>query len=488
MQSTGWPLEILSWQLNRAYPGTSYETRVAAKGGIYPYRFALRTAPTGMAIDVRRGVVTWAAPATSTGPHNVAVDITDAAGAQTSTTWTVEVTTRGFYFVSANGSDVTGDGSRANPWATPGWANNPTHNHAPTDIVYVTAGTYPVTLELGARNGHRSPLVWLAWPGDRVVLDAGRTVAVGMALRAGDRALFQGFEWQNAREKMFWLQGTTRNVVWRNNIMRDITSVGTNNPAFIFTEDDNASRPIEGRVQYDRLVAQDNLFHTLRNTATDPTQPSPAHGAAAVLYNVQNFLFEDNEVYDIDGRCVGDKDDGYFNTYRNNVLHDCSEGGIRIENQISQGQIEVSHNLIYGIDAGIVIGWQPGYLRDVYVHHNTVVDGYIKFRWVLNEPLSGNIVVERNLISRSDGRHAYDAEEPDAMTAVDSDRVTIDRNLVWTTGSAIFAGQWGRVLRDFAAWQSAGHDAAGVNADPALVDRRLPAASPYLGYYGRDLP
>ena len=344
--------------------------------------------------------------------------------------------------------------------------------------MYVTAGAYRVNIALGARNQHRSPLVWLAWPGDRVVLDAGGTVAVGIATRPDDRALFEGFEWRNASEKMFWLQGTTRNVIWRRNVMHGITSRGTNNPAFIFSEDDGASRPIEGRVQYDRLVVQDNVFYNLRNDVQ--------HGAAAVLYNVQNFLFEDNTVYDIDGRCVGDKDDGYYNTFRHNVLYDCSLGGIQLENQISQGQIEVSHNLIHGINAAIVLSWQPGYLRDVRVHHNTVVDGFIRFRWALNDPRSANFRVHNNLITRGDGGTVYDADEPDANTALDAGKVIVERNLLWTQGAHVFSGNYGAIDMNFMQWQQAGRDVDGLLANPNLVNFRLPGDSPYYGTYGRD--
>lgn len=474
-----WPLEILSWPLDRAYPGTCYRTRLAVKGGNYPYRFTLLTAPSGARLHPHTGEVAWVAPDTATAPQPIEVEILDSAGATLRTTWTVRVTTEGFFFVSAHGEDsAAADGSRARPWATLAFANNAARNHQPTDIVYVTAGTYPVNMELGARNQHRSPLVWLAWPGDRVVLDAGGTVAVGIATRPDDRVLFEGFEWRNATEKMFWLQGTTRNVIWRRNTMHGITSDGANNPAFIFSEDDGASRPIEGRVQYDRLVVQDNVFHGLRNNVQ--------HGAAAVLYNVQNFLFEDNTVYDIDGRCVGDKDDGYYNTFRHNVLYGCSLGGIQLENQYSQGQIEVSHNLIRDIEAAIVLSWQPGYLRDVRVHHNTIVNGFVRFRWALNDTRSVNFRVHNNLITRTDAGTLYDAEEPDANTALDAGKVIIDDNLLWTTGQQVYSANYGAVRMNFAQWQQARRDTNGLLTDPGLVDSRLPSDSPYYGIYGRD--
>ncbi len=483
---SAWPLEILSWQLDRAYPGVCYSTRIGVKGGAYPYTFATRQAPSGMRLNARTGEVIWLAPNAAAPAQRVEIEVTDSLGAKLTTSWDIAVTTQGFYFVSTSGSDSTGaNGSRASPWRTLAYANNALRNHSPSDIIYVMAGTYPVNLEIGARNQYKSPLVWMTWPGDRVVLDAGKTVAIGINTRPTDRVLFQGFEWQNATEKMFWLQGTTSNIVWRGNTMHGIESVGRNNPAFIFSEDDSTFRPIEGRVQYDRLVVQDNVFYTLRNYADIASQPSPEHGAAAVLYNVQNFLFEDNEVFDIDGRCVGDKDDGYYNTFRHNVLHNCSAGGIRLENQITQGQIEVNHNLMYGMNEAIVIGWQPGYIRDVRVHHNTIVDGLIRFRGVLNDPRSVNFLVSNNLIVRTDAGRNYNADEPEGLAALNAGKITIDNNLLWTTGAYVFSGD-SAARADLATWKASGHDLSSLFVNPGLINYRLPPGSTYLGRYGRD--
>ena len=56
---TGWPLELLSWNVNKAYPGIEYNYRLGIKGGEYPYRFALRHGPSGMVVDSITGEIKW---------------------------------------------------------------------------------------------------------------------------------------------------------------------------------------------------------------------------------------------------------------------------------------------------------------------------------------------------------------------------------------------------------------------------------------------
>ena len=109
-------------------------------------------------------------------------------------------------------------------------------------------------------------------------------------------------------------------------------------------------------------------------------------------------MFEDNHVYDMEGNGINEKDDGYFNTIRNNRFHDV-DIGIYLLSQHSQMNMDVHHNLVYDArNMGITVGGQPGYIKNVYVHHNTIVDHSLHLRWVLSEPLSGNVNVYNNII------------------------------------------------------------------------------------------
>ena len=133
----------------------------------------------------------------------------------------------------------------------------------------------------------------------------------------------------------------------------------------------------------------------------------------------------------------------------------------------------------------IVIGWQPGYLRDVRVHHNTIVDGHIRFRWVLNDPRSVNFLVSNNLIVRSDAGRNYNADEPEGLAALNAGKVAIDNNLLWTNGAYVFSGS-SAARADLSGWRASGHDRNSLFVNPGLINYRLPPGSPYLGRYGRD--
>lgn len=90
------------------------------------------------------------------------------------------------------------------------------------------------------------------------------------------------------------------------------------------------------------------------------------HGGAMVFYTVRDAVVEDNVIENIQrGECFGDKDNGYGNTYRNNVLR----GSCSLLGQWNNDEIEISHNFIEG---GLRVGLQPGWLRNIWVHHNTI--------------------------------------------------------------------------------------------------------------------
>jgi len=483
-----WPLEILTWDRTRAYPGTVYDFRLGVKGGVFPYTFSLAKNPSGMTIHPGKGTLLWEVPNRIIEAHEVEVVIVDSEGSTLRHRFEVEVTRKGFFFVAADGEDDdTADGSIDNPWKTPAFANDEARNHLLTDIIYIKTGTYPMKLSIYSRK--RSPLIWMAWPGDKVILegDGVSRAMIGLRTEANDKALFQGLEFRNSGAKMFWVSGKTSNVIWRKNVMHGIKSTGRTNPSFIFCSD-GGGRPIEGKVLYNRLVVQENVFYDLTN--------DKGHGGSVVLYDVMNFLFEENESYDIAGNSVVDKDDGYYNTIRNNILHD-AKAGIILANQYTQGQVEVSYNLIYDIGIKrngkrsggnpIVIGVQPGYIQDIFVHHNTVVDGPIRFRWVLADSRSANINIYNNIIRNENG-WVYTAKSV-VEEAIFSDKVNIDNNLVWTSGQRFFGYGRGAQKRSFEEWQAEGKDKHGEFKDPELdKDNRLPKKSLYLGRYGRDLP
>jgi hypothetical protein len=479
-----WQMEVLSWDLDKALPGVEYNYRLAVRGGHYPYTFALLAGPTGMTIHAGTGEIRWTPAADSTG-HTVRISITDSRGATLLHSFTVDADRSAFRFVAASGNNTTGDGSEAAPWASMAFASV----HAGTDrYVYVKAGTYNETFSINASTCGR----FLAYPGDEVrVIGTGGSNA-SISFNGGNRLIFQGFTFDaNDHRWLFSCDASLlENVIWRRNTMHNAYSDDWENPAFIFFWD-GFQKPINGEIEYRNIVMQENVFHDLRN-------PND-HGASTTLYNVQDLLYEDNLAYDIDGRGVSDKDDGFRNTFRNNIVHDC-DIGIALWNQSTQGTIEVDHNLVYACGTGIVLGGQPGYLRDVFVHHNTVAGG-IYFSAVVDGDLSTNFNIYRNIITSDSKPYSIDPmyvdeaggtyhyEYPQWFRTADP-KVRIDGNLVWTTNTAAVAGfDWGIPPTSWTSWQAHGYDSNGLLANPGLdANYALPTTSPYLGIYGRDLP
>ena len=107
--SANYPLEITQPQAGldttnrfyKAYPGLEYNIRLAVISGSYPYVHELTTAPTGMTIDATTGEIQWDNPTTSGSPHSVTAKVTDSDSSTDTGSWTITVTTDGFYFLDA---------------------------------------------------------------------------------------------------------------------------------------------------------------------------------------------------------------------------------------------------------------------------------------------------------------------------------------------------------------------------------------------------
>lgn len=243
-----YPLQILQPQANltthsryyKAYPGLLYKVPVGVFGGAYPFTYSLTSAPSGMTID-SKGIISWPNPTTAGSPHSVTVSVTDAAGTTVTRSWTITVTTQGFIFVDGtNGTHAQGYGCSAN--CGTGTIDNPFKSmndfyqassamvNAATDnswrnsnfvnyFVYWRAGTYG--LEGGFQpmtggqqfamiyRGNSKPHVWLAYPGETVVIDH--------ATNPGTNGAF--FDARDGTSTDFYVQGITfrnmRNHAWR---------------------------------------------------------------------------------------------------------------------------------------------------------------------------------------------------------------------------------------------------------------------------------
>jgi Putative Ig domain len=188
--AANFPMEIIQPQPSRttanryykAYPGLEYNVKVGVFGGTFPFVYSLTTYPSGMTINADTGVITWSNPTTSGSPHNVTVSVKDSENTTVTRSWTITVTTSGFYFLdAANGNDGN-SGTLASPWKTMGaWflnnKNDATYSGA---FLYYRTGTYitnptGVVIEDGVRvplTGGKKPVVWLGYPGETPVISA----------------------------------------------------------------------------------------------------------------------------------------------------------------------------------------------------------------------------------------------------------------------------------------------------------------------------
>ncbi len=450
VQEPNWPLKVISWDLNRAYPGVYYEYRLGIQGGQYPYTCKLLSGPAGMNVDKISGTITWD-PSTDLSKHDIRVEILDRKGKRIVHSFPLHVSEDSFRFVAANGND-NNPGTEALPWATVKHAVKTATN---SRYIYIKEGNYPVEFDIGGDDCGKL----LAYPGHQVTLtrQGGYNAVIGLTGKG--EYIFQGFHFNANSARWFFSADSQRlsNMIVRKNKFSNIDDNSWENPSFLFFWD-GPQKPILGQVHYQNILVQENTFHDLRN-------PND-HGASAILYDVQDLVYEDNIAYDIDGNGVLDKDDGYRNTFRNNFFHHCARG-IVLSNQHTQGQIDVHHNLIHNCREAFAVGWQPGFLRDVFIHHNTIVGSVIFGRVLHNNPKCYNLNLYRNIIGQGkdypyqfvpvENGEQYDY--PSYVLNPSDETVRADHNLIWASNADKIAGyEWGLPDMSISDWRGALYD------------------------------
>ena len=108
-----WPLEVLSWDIDKAYPGIEYNYRLGVKGGEYPYNFTLVDGPSGMTINKNSGEILWTPASLLT--DTVVIKISDISGKSLVHRFAITSTKTGFYFVDGAKGNNSNNGSEASP-------------------------------------------------------------------------------------------------------------------------------------------------------------------------------------------------------------------------------------------------------------------------------------------------------------------------------------------------------------------------------------
>ena len=417
---------FISLPTPRAYPGVEYNIRAAVIGGTWPYRFELKAAPMGMAIDAQKGTITWKAPHTP-GNEQVTVVVKDMAGRKAEQSFSLTVGKEGFYFVSPDGSDAN-PGIFEKPWKTVVRAAQSVENPADSTL-YVRAGIHAVQAEAspGKKNVNvlhiteNSPRRWVAWPGERPVIDLGWTEELWKATLAielvgwlpkgesdgqasnkpkpqtagttqdyghrifidknTDNLLFDGLEVKNANYYMFVMwHGQRQGLTWRRCSLHHLYADGCENPSFIFGfAAERKYERVEGKTKgsleelcpFGRRPEASPYLHTIVQECTFADRPydttrQSGHGGGITWYTTQGSLIEDNRFERMEhGITISDKDNGWENTYRNNLFL----GDFIISAQGCTDGIDIHHNFI---DGHVMLGKQPGWVRNIWFHHNAM--------------------------------------------------------------------------------------------------------------------
>ena len=468
---TGWPLEVLSWNIDKAYPGIEYNYRLGVKGGEYPYAFTLVDGPSGMTVNKNTGEIVWTPASLLT--DTVVIKISDIIGNSLVHRFAITATKTGFYFVAKNGSN-SNDGSEAHPFLT--W----THAAKTLDTsayVYVKKGTYnEPAFVIESTNCGR----FMAYPGDEVKFASTSNVRTPVIWLNGQNRIFQGFVLDANDCRYFFGVANAKNMIWRKNEMINVLDTLSENPSHIFFTNEN--KP------WYNMVIQDNVFHDLRD-------PKAKHGASVTSYNMRNSLFEDNHVYDIDGRGFHEKVGGRRNTIRGNVFHDINGyQGITLNGNPSSDSTEICYNHIYNTpNAGsIMIGLNGTYVANIFIHHNTCVGSIGMQGTQVNNVLSANINIYKNIVGKG-------ANYPYNISPIDSKlypadfrtKVLIDSNIVFGPSSLtnICGYSWGVPNLNWAQWQDSGKDvnskAMQLKYDANYIPI-LPDSLKIYGCYGSD--
>jgi hypothetical protein len=332
-------------RIYRAYTGIPYQFRAVCRGGDWPYTWSLSNAPSGMTITAgpatvnglsnMDGYISWPSPAATA--SNITARCTDRDGDFAEQTWSVTVSTTigadGFCFVDRDsGSDSTGNGSLANPYATLAKLKEDPLDACARAVVYLRGApantlAYDFTgFTLAGntaefREDRGEPVILIGYPGDsRPIIDSDDhnpgTPLNEIYLR-GNNIWIQDIHQRDAGLHGFNIerQGTTNGfgaVFFRNEFTGGGPGVDSSNTAYMFFTSQ------EGNPSYHDIVVNNDVHDA-------------AYGESynlAKMYSMFEAVLADNDAYDFHS-WTGEAD-GVFSTkdsvadftIRNNYIHD----------------------------------------------------------------------------------------------------------------------------------------------------------------------
>ena len=307
----------------KTYPGLLYNVRLAVAGGSYPYKFSLQTSPSGMTIDANTGEINWSNPIESTTAYPTTVEVVDNRGAVKQVSWTILVTKNKFIFVDPVNGHNGATGTITDPVkgfidVYGGNVYDSKYSTAKQDyFVYFKGGaTYTLNGYTGGSDGvqwtDRQPLVWMAYPGHRPVIDMTNT-ALRLVDTKADNFYFEGFEISKIDTDVdefrmgIRIGSASSNVTIRKNVIHSMSATeGSNNQSAIMISKDGHGV---------NWSFQNNEFYDLHN----------AYGILG--YTAYKVLVEDNYFHGSSGgHQIGPKVGTRYWTIRHNVIKDITGG------------------------------------------------------------------------------------------------------------------------------------------------------------------
>lgn len=496
-QKPNWPLEVISWDMVKAHPGILYDYRLGIIGGEYPYWFTLVTGPNGLTVNCSTGVILWT-PEVTDADTVVDIKIHDVNGDTLRHQFAIDVTTTGFYFIdSASGSDAN-DGSISSPYET---FDKVYKGGSKGDIIYLRAGTYhtdsgwtnwtetnyPNYVELS----NSTPCIFIGYPGEDVYYDGEFTAdtippdysTIQFWLQQADTVLFQNINFINNGYYTF-RSASAKNLIIRNNVFHGVLTSGGENPCVLYAALTNPDT-VDSFTQ-PRYVLQDNEIKDMN---------TQGRGAGVVLFSTFKVLMEDNNIHDLVANAINDKSFGYYNTYRNNLVHDITGYGIWMGGQGSQKQLDIHHNTVYNTSSeAVYMTYQSGWTQNEYVHHNTLTRPIV-IRYHITDPLSGYFNIFNNIISSVGWGGGVQFERDSVYdTARVDNKLDSDNNLFYTYHNsqpvAMSIGYkslgYGD-MKSLSTIQADGFDSNSIFTNPNLdVNYKVSPSSEYYGVYGAD--
>ncbi|MHC1785275.1 MAG: right-handed parallel beta-helix repeat-containing protein [Anaerolineaceae bacterium] len=256
--------------------------------------------------------------------------------------------TPGVFYVSPQGNNEN-VGSENKPWQTIQFAANQTK---PGDTIIVKSGTYVENVHVTHAGEPDRPISLIAADGDGVLIDGGADPAL---IGEGNYWVLRGFQLTSKADRTLRI-GSSFWQIRENKITGAVYFWGNNNLFKMNEVDGSQHTGNENGVMDDGPSSHNNVFR--RNMVHD----FELRGFWSQWLTHDN-LFEENEIFNITAETgMGIDLDaasnvGYRHTVRGNIIHDCAQTGIELENSYAS---LVENNFIYntGLEGIQVINYK----------------------------------------------------------------------------------------------------------------------------------